>query len=168
MAETPPTDVARGPWTVIGLGNEHRSDDRCGLEVVRRLRGRLPPTVRLVEAPRDATRLLDLWAGADRAIVIDAMRGSGAPGSVRRFELGEEAALGSAAPTSTHGLGLAEAIEIARSLGRLPRRLTVFGIEVAELGIGGTLGPEVAHAVERVAQEVVRETEPPEVPTRKA
>lgn len=164
MAETPPSDVASGRWVVIGLGNEHRSDDRCGLEVVRRLRGRLSGAVRLLEGPRDAMRLLELWAGSDRVIVIDAMQGSGQPGRVRRFDLEEGGGVGHATSTSTHGLGLAEAIEIGRSLGRLPRRLTVFGIEVAELRMGDTLAPEVHRAIERVAGEIAREIEGPPVP----
>lgn len=159
MAETLPSDAVPGRWIVIGLGNEHRSDDRCGLEVVRRLRGHLPRAVRLTEGPRDALRLLDLWAGAGRAIVVDAMQGNGRPGSVRRFEIEGTGALGHTVSTSTHGLGLAEAIEIGRSLGRLPERLTVFGIEVAELRMGERLGPEVADAVERVAEEILREAE---------
>lgn len=156
MIDRPPTPTAPDRWIVIGIGNDHRSDDRCGLEVVRRLRGRVPETVRLVEGPREATRLLDLWAGAERVIVIDAMRSNGRPGGVRRFELDDTGALGHAEPTSTHGLGLAEAIELGRSLGRLPRRLTVFGIEVADLRMGETLAPEVTRGVEHVAEEVVR------------
>ena len=159
MTETPPPVEPSGSLLVIGLGNDHRRDDRCGLEVVRRLRGCLPPSVRLVEGPRDATRLLDLWDGAGRVIVIDAMQGNGPPGSVHRIEVEPGEPIESGPSTSTHGLGLAEAVAIGRSLGRLPRRLTVFGIEVTELGIGDGLAPEVAGGVQAVTEEVVRETE---------
>lgn len=144
---------------VIGLGNEHRHDDRCGLEVVRRLGARRHEGLRLVEAPRDAARMLHLWEGADDVIVIDAMRGNGPPGSVRRFEIGRGDRFGSTPSTSTHGLGLGEAVEIARSLGRLPRRLAVIGIEAAELSIGDGLTPEVEKAVALVVEEVARAAE---------
>ena len=142
---------------MIGLGNEHRHDDRCGLEVVRRLEGRGLEGLRLLEAPRDAARMLHLWEGAEEVIVIDAMYGNGRPGSVRRFEVARGDRFGSTPATSTHGLGLAEAVEIARSLGRLPPRLTVFGIEAADLGVGDGLSPEVEKAVTLVTDEVARE-----------
>ena len=157
MTEVPVPEPPSGPLLVIGLGNDHRRDDRCGLEVVRRLRGRLPGSVRLVEGPHDATGLLDLWDGAGRVIVIDAMQGNGRPGSVRRIEVEPGDGLAGSPSTSTHGLGLAEAVAIGRSLGRLPRRLTVFGIEVAELGMGDGLGPDVMRGVEAVTEEVARE-----------
>lgn len=160
MPETPPSDRRSAPLLVVGLGNDHRRDDRCGLEVVRLLRGRLPPTVRLLEGPRDAARLLDLWEGARHVIVIDAMQGHGPPGSVRRWELTPAGGLESLPATSTHGLGLAEAVEIGRSLGRLPDRLTVFGIEVTELGVGDGLAPEVAHGVGVVVEQVLGEATP--------
>ena len=160
MPEAPPSARRSDPLLVVGLGNEHRRDDRCGLEVVRELRGRLPPTVPLLEGPRDAARLLDLWEGARHVIVIDAMQGHGPPGSIRRWEVGAAEGLEGLPATSTHGLGLAEAVEIGRSLGRLPDRLTVFGIEVTELGVGDGMAPEVAHGVEVVVEEVLREATP--------
>ena len=168
MTGVPPLAYPPGPLLVIGLGNDHRKDDRCGLEVVRRLKGRLSPSVRLVEGPRDATRLLDLWDGAGRVIVIDAMQGNGPPGSVRRIEVTLDEGIGSSPTTSTHGLGLAEAVALGRSLGRLPRRLTVFGIEVAELGMGDGLAPEVMRGIESVTEAVVRETGPPSPPAARS
>ena len=53
---------------------------------------------------------------------------------------------------STHAFGAAEAIELARVLGRLPRRLIVVGIEGARFDAGVGLSPEVAAAVEDVAR----------------
>ena len=49
---------------------------------------------------------------------------------------------------STHGFGLAEALELARALGQLPRRCIVYAIEGASFETGAPLSPEVAAAVD--------------------
>ena len=56
--------------------------------------------------------------------------------------------------SSTHALGLAEAIEIARSLGRLPTRVRVVGIEGARFDFGRGLSPEVEDAVEECTRSI--------------
>jgi hydrogenase maturation protease len=48
-------------------------------------------------------------------------------------------------------MGAAEAIELARTLGRLPRRLVVYGIEGASFHPGAPLTPAVADAVKMAA-----------------
>ena len=55
---------------------------------------------------------------------------------------------------STHGFGVADAIELARSLGRLPERLDVYAIEGADFGHGDELTPAVAGAVAALAREL--------------
>ena len=56
---------------------------------------------------------------------------------------------------SSHQFGLADAVETARALGRLPRRLIVVGVEGERFGFGEGLTPAVAAAIDRVV-EVVR------------
>jgi hydrogenase maturation protease len=60
---------------------------------------------------------------------------------------------------STHRLGLAEALELARALGRLPSSIVVHGIEGARFGPGLPLSPEVASATVRLAETLVAELE---------
>ena len=55
---------------------------------------------------------------------------------------------------STHGLGLAEAIELGRALGRLPARLVVYAIEGQGYATGAPLSPPVARAAEEVVGEL--------------
>ena len=54
--------------------------------------------------------------------------------------------------------GLGEVIELARSLGRLPRELIVFGIEGASFGLDLELSAPVAARVDEVADEVLAAT----------
>jgi len=145
---------------VIGLGNRDRGDDAVGLLVAKRLRGLVPKGVRVREHEGDPVALLELWKGADLIVVIDAVQSGAPPGTVQRFEA-HERALPSAVTfgISTHGVGLAETIELARSLKKLPKRLIVYGVEGACFEIGRGLSPEVAHAIGDVVQSVLEELE---------
>jgi hydrogenase maturation protease len=133
---------------VIGVGNAARGDDAAGLVVARRVGGR--------EHEGDPLALLEAWEGAATAVVIDAVRSGAVPGTVHRFEAGDAALPARLrSSTSTHAVGLAEAIELARALDRLPPRLIVYGIEGERFTAGAELSPAVAAAVEVVAAAVV-------------
>jgi len=57
---------------------------------------------------------------------------------------------------STHGLGLSEAITLARVLDRLPHRLRVYGIEGRQFEPGTEVSPEVKLAVEEVVRQITK------------
>jgi len=98
--------------------------------------------------------LLDLWEDADSVILIDAMRSGRPVGTVCVFDP-REAPIGSEAfPVSTHGLGLFEALALAGELGRLPRRVVIYGIEGRNFAPGDEISPEVLAAVEEVARRI--------------
>lgn len=132
---------------VIGIGNPDRGDDAAGVRVVRNVHGG-----RVIEWA-DCSVLMDLWDRVDDVIVVDAMRSGLPPGSVCRFDAGLEP-LPSRAFPSSHSFGLAETVELARSLDRLPGRLIIYAIEVSDLSIGAQLSDDVAEAVERLAAEI--------------
>jgi hydrogenase maturation protease len=58
---------------------------------------------------------------------------------------------------STHDFGIAEAVELARILGRLPRHLVVYLVEGERFDIGARLSPAVNDAVDRVAENILAE-----------
>jgi hydrogenase maturation protease len=81
-----------------------------------------------------------------------ATRPGAAPWTVHRFD-----ALAAPRPvrelrSSTHGFGVADAVELSRSLDRLPDRLEVYAIEAEDLGAGAGLSSAVARAVEELAR----------------
>ena len=133
---------------LIGLGNPFRSDDAAGLEVADR--------VSTIEAHRvmfGSYELIDLWEEADEVIIVDATRTGSPPGTVRQFDpLRAPLPLGTF--TSTHAVGVAETIELARALRRLPASLVVYGIEAGDLTSGTALSPEVEEAVATVTREI--------------
>lgn len=145
---------------VIGVGNEHRSDDRSGLDVARALRLRLVGKARVEECTSDGIALLDLWRGGDRVLVVDAVRSGAPPGTVHRLEVGEGFLSGFRSGTSTHGLSLAEAVGLAKGLGSLPEHLVVYGIEVENLEVGVGLSATVARGVEEATARILAELDP--------
>jgi hydrogenase maturation protease len=138
---------------VICVGNRWRSDDGVGLTVAARLRVEgLDPR----ELEGEPAALIDEWAGEDCVVVVDAVSSGAEPGFVHRVDAAEGALPVDVFGASTHVLGLGEAVELARALGRLPRRLVVLGVEGASFAAGDALSPAVAAAVDRVV-EAVRE-----------
>lgn len=136
---------------IIGCGNRQRSDDGAGILVAERLRDLgIPAETRRGEA----ADLIEAWRGANDVIVVDAVV-TGAPvGTVQAWDARQP--LGSVRATpSTHGLGVAEAIELALVLQCLPARLQVYGIEGRRFEPGVEISPEVQRAIEDVACRII-------------
>lgn len=136
---------------ILGCGNDHRSDDAAGLVAARRLRSM---GVDAVEHQSDSIDLMEAWSGHQEAIVIDAVMTGADPGSVTIWEAHRTPLPPDRFPCSTHGLGVAEAVELARLLGRLPRSLTIYGIEARTFDRDGPLSPEVDEAVNRLVMQI--------------
>ncbi|WP_327068590.1 hydrogenase maturation protease [Kitasatospora sp. NBC_01302] len=155
------TSTAR--TAVIGVGNEYRHDDGLGPAVLARLarlneRLPLPGGTALLLCDGDPARLITLWESADLAIVVDAAHAHpGRPGRVHRLELDGGPWSPTAGATSSHGLGLGEAVELARALDRLPGRLVVYAVEGADTSPGTGLSPPVAAAVDPLTRQIAGE-----------
>jgi hydrogenase maturation protease len=92
------------------------------------------------------------WRAQSGSFLVDACVSGAPPGTVRRFDVSSSAMPALAPGFSTHGFGPAEAVELARALGRLPRRTVVYTIEGASFETGASLSPEVAAAVAEVVR----------------
>jgi len=134
---------------VIGVGNALRGDDGAGVAVAERVRG--------VACDEEPTRLIEAWEGADAVILVDTVVSGAPPGTLHRFDASMEPIPARALRSSTHAIGLAETIELARALGRLPERVVVYGIEGASFDAGAPLSPEVEAAVSRLAATIEEE-----------
>ena len=134
---------------VVGVGNPWRGDDAAGLAVARRVRER-SPGLDARELEGDAAALLELWAGHSRVAVVDAARTGSPAGTLHVFRADREP-LPVELRSSTHAFGVADAIELARALGRLPPRLDVYGVEGVEFGLGTPLTPAVQRAIDGLA-----------------
>jgi hydrogenase maturation protease len=140
---------------VIGVGNPYRHDDGVGPAVADEVR-RVEPRVRVVTTDGEPTRMIDTWAGADVAVVVDAVVvRDPTPGRVHRLSVTDLPGVTSVG--SSHGLGIPEAVELAKALDRMPRRLVFFTVEITETGYGPGLSAPVAAAVPVVTAAVLRE-----------
>jgi hydrogenase maturation protease len=144
------------PTLVIGIGHRDRSDDAVGRIVADRLRERAPPGVTIVDTDGEGGRLLDLFDSSHDVIIVDAARSGGIPGSIHRLDA-NAAPLPPEFAVSTHAVGLAESIALARALGQLPPRCIVFAIESASFVLGAPPLPEVAAAVDAAVARVLDE-----------
>ena len=138
---------------ILGCGNPDRSDDAAGVLVARRLQER---GIVAQEFPGDPLALIEAWNGSREVILIDTVVSGAAAGAITVWDAEKTPLPPEQFCCSTHAFGVAEAVEIARALGRLPSKLLIYGIEGIRFELGGSRSPEVAGAVERLAQEIAR------------
>jgi hydrogenase maturation protease len=119
---------------VLGLGNDILSDDGVGIYVARELKKIIhSQDITVAEASLAGIGLLDMLAGHDKAIIIDAIQTKdGKPGQIYRLDSASLAATRHTA--STHNVNFAAALEIGRQAGiALPEQITIFGIEAVDV-----------------------------------
>ena len=133
---------------VVGIGQHAAGDDGVGLVVARALAARGIET----RESADASVLLPLLEAGRRVVVVDAVTGGGAPGTVSRLDAGALAS--GPAPLSSHGIGVAEALALAHTLygAACVARVEIVGVAI-ERPAGPVFGlsPAVAAAVEPAA-----------------
>lgn len=139
---------------MLGIGNPARRDDGVGVWVAQRLATRLGDGADVRVLGDDGFALLEALADAEAVILIDAVQSGAAPGTLHRFDAAAQALPPTLLRCSTHALGVAEAVELARALGQLPARLAVYGIEGADFGIGEGLSPAVSAAAAALVEEL--------------
>ena len=140
---------------VIGLGTSARGDDAVGLHVARKVAAAAPAGVVVIIAPGDPLALLDRWDAEDEVVLVDAAASLGMPGRVHRLDPVAAPLPPDLRMASTHAFGFAATVELARVLGRLPARLTIFAIEGATFAVGAALSPAVARAADALAARIV-------------
>jgi hydrogenase maturation protease len=142
---------------VIGVGNDYRRDDAVGLQVARRFSEQQATGVSVIEQTGEGAALIEAWQGASAVMVIDAVHSGGKPGAIYRFEAHTRPMPANFFQYSTHAFSLAEAIELARTLKRLPPRVVVYGVEGKNFTSGVGLSPEVETAAQEVTIRILSE-----------
>ena len=147
--------AAAGRALVIGVGNEYGSDDAVGRLIARKIRALLGGAAPVREESGEGAALMQAWAGADLVILCDAVSAGAEPGAIYRIDAASEPIPAGLYRFSTHAFGVAQAVELARSLGDLPRRLIIYGVTGRNWAAGQELTPAVAAAVDEVARRAV-------------
>jgi hydrogenase maturation protease len=152
-----PESGYRAWLALIGVGNRFRKDDAAGLEVASRLRATHPPGIRILEEEGEPGSLIASFELMQEVLIIDAVSTGGKPGDLYRFEATHEPLPLETFRSSTHALGIGDAVELARELGRLPQRLAVYGIEGESFEAGEGLSPAVESTVSALVEELHHE-----------
>ena len=145
---------------VIGLGNRLRGDDAIGLVLAERLAANNPQSVAVMQhEENDALSLAnDLLDHSGPLLIIDCADMGLSPGEWRLFRSGDASLRRRTAGISTHGLGLADALELATALGRQGENW-VFGVQPAGLDRGAPLSATIMQKLPEISaalQETIR------------
>ncbi|MCA1908556.1 MAG: hydrogenase maturation protease [Magnetospirillum sp.] len=139
---------------VIGIGHPFRRDDAVGWRVADRVERLGLAQVTVLRHHGEGTDLMARWQGHERVVLVDATCAGSIPGTVRHWD--DPTAVPAASfPKSSHVFGLAEALSLAASLGRLPPSMRVVGIEGADFSAGEGLDPRVMDSVDAAVMLVV-------------
>jgi hydrogenase maturation protease len=128
---------------VIGIGSRAARDDAVGLDLVDRLVGAGPDQRVSIHRWEDADALSvthDLLALDRPALIVDCAAMGLAAGEHRLVAADAIPATGLFATASTHGVGMAEALALARALG-YDHAVHVFGVQPFDVSQGIGLTP---------------------------
>lgn len=142
---------------VIGVGSPF-ADDRVGWEVIKRLqRDELlthftPETLQLTYCDRPGLSLIHNMSTSDAVFLIDAVYTGAPPGTLHLFTQQKIASIHF--PLSSHGVGVAEAIELGGVLGLLPPVLRLYGVEILPPKIQFELTPIMEISIQQLAKRI--------------
>ncbi len=142
---------------VVGLGNPLLTDDAIGVRAAELLATRLATTgVDVVQSAWGGMRFVDLLAGYDRAIIVDAIEWRhGPPGTI--YRLTPDEAIPTLRAVSYHDVSLGTALALGRTLDiPLPSETVFFAVEAQETR---TFGEQMTPAVQAALPELVRRVE---------
>lgn len=120
---------------VVGVGQPAAGDDGIGIFVARSLRARGREAIETT----DPMLLVSLLADGRDLVVVDAVVGIGSPGDVLRLE--PDSLSPATSPVSSHGIGVAGALRLARVVHGVDVSATVAIVAVA---VASTPGPGTA------------------------
>ena len=142
---------------VVGLGNPLLRDDGVGVYAARLLAERLAGApVAVEESSWGGMRFLDLLAGFERAVIIDAIQWRrGPPGTV--YRLAPDEAVPTVRAVSFHDVSLGTALALGKQLGiPLPTEIVFLAVEADDvLTVAEGCSPEVEAALPEVVRLVL-------------
>ena len=139
---------------VLGVGNLYRCDDAAGIMVARNLIDKGSDYMTVQEQSGEGTNLIEAWKKFDKVWIVDAVSSGGSHGIIHRFDVLKNSIPSDYFSCSSHNFGVAEAIELARTLNKLPAQLQLYGIEGKNFQHGEMISQEVKQAITTVADEI--------------
>jgi len=138
---------------IAGIGNALAGDDGIGLRAVEIIRAGDWQDVELLAAGTPGPELFDGLDQHDLLMLIDACRSGAAAGTILRLTPREISSAG-LRHSSTHGFTLADWINLAQVMGEAVPEIILFGVEIAQCGMGEPLSAAVADALPELLRQV--------------
>lgn len=143
---------------ILGLGNPILTDDAAGLRVAAELKHKISlPDITVMQTEAGGINLLDLLAGYDRAIIIDAILADKEEAG-RISRLNPEMLRKARHLNSTHGIDFTSLIDLGRKMDfGLPNEIIIFAIGVQDVEtFSEQCSPAVEKAIPICAEEIMR------------
>jgi len=143
---------------VLGIGNVLLKDEGIGCHVVHALEGIPLPDVEIIDGGTcpDVVQLLE---GADKLVIVDAVKGGGTPGQIYRFHL-EDITLEQKPFLSLHDVGLVDSLMLMQlwhpdfiGIGEA----IIIGVEPREINWGLELSPELREKMPQILDAILAE-----------
>lgn len=140
---------------VLGIGSPF-GNDQIGWEIIELLKQRkhiqqyIPKFLSIESHDRPGVRLLEIMKEANTIFLIDAVVSDNAIGTIYRFENEEIKEL--KCLLSTHGIGVAQTLELGRALNQLPNHIIFYGIEINSTELSCRISLLIESAIHQVVE----------------
>ena len=153
------------PVLILAFGNPMAGDDAFGSLVASQLTVLHDPRLHVVDLSRQSpSAMLDHLDSQPALVIIDAVTGPDiAPGQLIDMDWHDEARpdLVHDSALSTHGLSVANQLELAARLGMLPATIRLIGAAIADTAIGAAPSPHIPAAAAEAVQRILRLADQP-------
>jgi hydrogenase maturation protease len=145
---------------VLGIGNILLTDEGIGVHAVNALLHdyQVPNSVEVIDGGTAGMELLTFIIKANHLIILDAVEAKQPAGTVIRLDDDEVPAFFRTL-VSPHEIGLADVLAAASLTDELPDKLTLFGVQPANMELGMELSDKVAPQKIRLVKLVIEELE---------
>jgi hydrogenase maturation protease len=139
---------------VVGVGNVLLRDEGIGCHVVHALEGISLPDVKIIDGGT-CPDVLQLLEDADKLVIVDAVKGGGAPGQIYRFHL-EDITLEQKPFLSLHDVGLVDSLMLMQLWHNIDEAV-IIGVEPREIDWGLELSLELQEKVPQIIDAILSE-----------
>jgi hydrogenase maturation protease len=139
---------------VVGVGNVLLRDEGIGCHVVHALEGIPLPDVKIIDGGTcpDVVQFLE---GADKLVIVDAVKGGGTPGQIYRFHL-KDITLEQKPFLSLHDVGLIDSLMLMQLWHNIDETV-IIGIEPREINWGLELSLELQEKMPQIIDAILSE-----------
>jgi hydrogenase maturation protease len=146
---------------ILGVGNLLLRDEGVGVHLIQSLdKDDLPLKADSYQLSvidgGTSPELAPLVEGADKLIIIDAVKGGKEPGTIYRFNI-DDVILNSSMRLSLHQMGVVDNLRMLELLGKRPKTTIVIGIEPKTMDCGLELSTEIQSKIPKITSLLIKE-----------